>query len=197
MFECRHAPYVVEEALARELEAHYSEPHRAYHNLTHIAELLRWFDAVADDIGWRDPRSIYDAILFHDVIYDPLSKHGSNEARSAELATQHGASTYTRDVILLTARHGSVTRDEVDADAALFLDSDTAILGARPDVFDAYDAAIAVEYKHVPADAFRAGRRSFLANMRERPRIFLTDYFHDRLDATARANLARAVARLS
>ncbi|MEO8702462.1 MAG: hypothetical protein ABI867_20630 [Kofleriaceae bacterium] len=197
MFESRHAPYVVDASVASELAAHYSEPHRAYHDLTHIAELLRWFDAVADDIGWRDARAVYDAILFHDAIYDPLAKHGSNEAASAELATRHGASTHTRELILLTARHGSIIRDEVDTDAALFLDSDTAILGAAPAAFDAYDAAIAVEYQHVPADAYRAGRRGFLANMLARPRIFLTGYFHDRLDGPARANLARAVDRLT
>lgn len=196
MFECRHAPHVLDPVLARDLAARYSEPHRAYHDLTHIAELLRWFDTIVDAIGWRDPRAVYDAILFHDAIYDPLATHGTNEVRSAELATQHGASATTRDMILLTARHGCIVRDDVDADAALFLDSDTAILGASPPAFDAYDAAIATEYRAVPADAYRTGRRGFLASMLARPRLFLTDYFHDQLDAAARANLARAVARL-
>lgn len=197
MFESRHAPYVLDAAVAQDLAARYAEPHRAYHDLTHIAELLRWFDTIADAPGWRDPRAVYDAILFHDAIYDPLAKHGTNEARSAELATQYGASASSRDMILLTARHGAIVRDDVDADAALFLDSDTAILGAAPAAFDTYDAAIALEYSDVPGDAYRAGRRGFLASMLARPRLFLTDYFHDRLDTAARANLARAVARLS
>jgi predicted metal-dependent HD superfamily phosphohydrolase len=197
VFESRHAPYVLAPETARELEARYSEPHRAYHDLTHIAELLRWFEVLADGPGWQDPRAVYDAILFHDAIYEPLAPHGDNEARSAELAVARGAGDRTRAMILATAKHGSLAPADVDHDAALFLDSDTAILGAAPAAFDAYDAAIAAEYRQVPAEAYRAGRRAFLAKLLERPRLFLTDYFHDRLDAAARANLARALARLA
>ena len=85
------------------------------------------------------------------------------------------------------------TLAHVDADAALFLDCDMAILGAEPAAFDAYDAAIAREYHAIPAEAFRAGRRAFLQSVLALPRIFLSDYVHARLDARARANLTRAV----
>jgi predicted metal-dependent HD superfamily phosphohydrolase len=195
VFTCRHAPYVIAPEMAALLAAHYAEPHRAYHDATHIAEVLRWFDIVGDEVGWSSPRDVYDAVLFHDVIYDP--KAHDNEERSAQLALAHGCWPRTAELIRLTARHGKVTRDEVDTDAALFLDCDTAILGAPPDDFDAYDKAIAIEYGHVPAAAFAAGRGAFLKMMRERPRLFLTDFFHARLDAAARANLDRAIARYS
>lgn len=72
-----------------------------------------------------------------------------------------------------------------------------AIVGAAPDAFDRYDAAIRREYAAVPADAYRAGRRAFLASVLARPRIFFSALLHDRLDAAARANLARAIARVS
>ena len=191
-FGCRHAPLAITPDVERVLVAAYGEPHRAYHTAAHIADVLRWYDAVADDIGWDDPVAVYLAVLFHDVIYDPLGK--DNEARSAVLARElAGAGPRTCELIELTAKHGSI--DSADHDAALFLDSDTAILGASPDAFDAYDAAIAVEYKAVPEAAYRAGRRAFLEKMSTKPRIFLTDYFHDRLDAPARSNLSRAIAR--
>jgi len=195
VFATRHAPYTVSPEVERVLVAGYSEPHRAYHNLSHIAELLRWFDVVGDEVGWDAPRDVYDAILFHDAVYDPLAPHGDNEARSAQVARQLGGSERAAELILMTARHGAITRADLDRDAAHFLDSDTAILGSAPAEFDGYDAAIALEYEHVPAEAFRAGRRGFLEKMLARPRIFLTDFFHDRLDAAARANLARAIAR--
>ena len=193
MFAARHAPYVIAPELATILAAQYGEPHRAYHNATHIAEVLRWFDIVGDEVGWSSPRDVYDAVLFHDVIYD--AKAHDNEERSAQLALAHGCSPHTAELIRLTARHGKVTRDEVDTDAAIFLDCDTAILGAPPAEFDAYDRAIAIEYGHVPADAFKAGRGAFLTMMRKRPRLFLTDFFHARLDAAARANLDLALER--
>jgi predicted metal-dependent HD superfamily phosphohydrolase len=94
-------------------------------------------------------------------------------------------------LIEMTADHGSHTA--VSGDAALFLDCDMAIVGAPPAPFDTYNAAIAAEYSHVPRDAFAAGRRAFLQSLADRPRIFLTSYFHDRLDAQARANVRRVL----
>jgi len=193
VFDARHAPSVPASEIAALLVRHYREPHRAYHNLEHIAELLRWFDVVGDALGWTSPRDVYDAILFHDVIYDAQAR--DNETRSADLALASGCSQRTAELIALTALHGKLARDDVDTDAALFLDCDTAILGADPDAFDAYDRAIGLEYDHVPAAAYRAGRGAFLQMMRERPRLFLTDFFHARLDAAARANLDRSLLR--
>lgn len=197
-FGCRHAPTAIAPAARDRLVAAYSEPHRAYHTLAHIAAMLRWFDTISDELGWRDPAAVYVAVLCHDAIYDPLAK--DNEARSAQLAEQLlGATPRTRELIELTARHGSVTASELagDVDAQLFLDCDTAILGADEAAFDAYDAGVAFEYKVVPRDAYRAGRRAFLTKMLQQPRIFFSEYFHARLDDPARANLARALARLS
>jgi predicted metal-dependent HD superfamily phosphohydrolase len=194
VFACRHCPLALPPEVVRDLAGRYGEPHRAYHTASHIAEVLRWFDWVADRTGWSEPIEVYLAIAFHDAIYDPLAK--DNEARSAALARDSvGASPRSQQLILLTARHGSLSPGEVDPDAAAFLDCDMAIVGAEPDEFDAYDAAIAIEYQAVPAAAFRAGRGRFLHTLLAEPRIFLTELFHAELDGRARANLARAVAR--
>jgi predicted metal-dependent HD superfamily phosphohydrolase len=156
--------------------------------------MLRWFDTVHEEVGWREPVDVYLAIVFHDAVYDP-ARH-DNEAKSAELAKElAGASDRAAELILLTAKHGTLT-EVSDHDAAHFLDCDVSILGASERVFDAYDAAVAVEYKHVPADAYRAGRRAFLESMLAKPRIYFSDFFHARLDEQARANLRRALARL-
>jgi predicted metal-dependent HD superfamily phosphohydrolase len=155
--------------------------------------VLGWFDRVFDDVGWNDPATIYAAIVFHDAIYVPGA--ADNEARSAAwLRTSALPCDLARgaELVELTARHGS--RIDADRDTALFLDSDMAILGADPAAFDRYNAAIAREYSAIPADAFRAGRAKFLASVLVLPRIFISDYFHDKLDAQARANLTRAIA---
>ena len=193
MFTSRHATVALAPAARRVLEAAYAEPHRAYHDAAHVAELLGHFDRVADEVGWDHPDDVYLAILFHDAIYDPRAT--DNEARSAQLARDvAGASERAAGLILLTARHGALAPADVDRDAAHFLDSDVAILAAPAAAFDAYDDAIAAEYAHVPPAAFRAGRGRFLAGMLARPRIFLSDLFHARHDAAARANLARVLA---
>lgn len=184
----------------------YASSGRAYHTIDHVAEVARWFarwDAWGET--WHHPKSTYLALLFHDAIYVPGAS--DNEERSAVLARETIAATMPRaaiDVtrvaalIRLTAKHGRIVPAEIAAepDAPAFLDCDMAILGADGDAFDAYDAAIAREYSHLPTDAYRAGRGAFLEQLLGSPRIFLTEPFHQRLDARARANLRRAIARL-
>ena len=68
-----------------------------------------------------------------------------------------------------------------------------AILGAAPEVFDHYDAAIREEYASVPSVLYSLGRRRFLTRLLGAPRIFLSDFFHGRLDGAARANLRRVL----
>lgn len=185
------------------LETAHATPPRAYHSIAHVRALLQHHRDVAQDgPGWRQPAETWLAMLFHDAVY--RAGRSDNEAESARLAGERIATWWPQGgydiarvqaLILLTARHGQLQPQDVDAEAALFLDCDMAILGAPPAVFDAYDRGIAEEYRgHVPGMLFRHQRRRFLRMLLERPRIFLSDYFHARLDAAARANLARRLA---
>ena len=179
----------------------YRTPPRAYHAWAHVEDVEQWFQWVDAKRGWKQPREVFLAVLLHDAIYEPGAK--DNEARSADLAlamiAQHlkgqGVDApRVAELIRLTAKHGSLTPQDVDLDAAHFLDCDMAILGSAPEVFDAYGAAIRQEYAAVPDDLYAAGRRRFLEKVLAAPRIFLSDLFHARLDAAARANLRRALA---
>ncbi len=63
-----------------------------------------------------------------------------------------------------------------------------------PAQFEAYDQAIAEEYRdRVPGFLYRINRRRFLRAVLAMPRIFLSDWFHERCDAQARINLQRAI----
>jgi predicted metal-dependent HD superfamily phosphohydrolase len=84
----------------------------------------------------------------------------------------------------------------VDADAALFLDCDMAILGQPPQEYDRYERAIAQEYAFVPPADYRAGRARFLEKLLASERIFLSERFFAEREAQARENLARALASL-
>lgn len=194
-------PLALPEAQWAELEAAYRTPPRAYHHFGHVRDVLAHYDEVARGPRWRQPREVWLAVLYHDAVYVPGRR--DNEARSAELAREavrrwlpEAGLDVARieKLILLTARHGALAPGEVDDEAALFLDCDMAILGAPAERFDAYDAAIAREYRgHVPAVLYRVRRRAFLKGLLARERIFLSDFFHARLDAQARANLRRAL----
>ena len=188
------------------LEATYATPVRAYHDFGHVQEVLRHYADVAAGPGWAQPAEVRLAVLYHDAIYEAGRK--DNEARSAELAMAHIAqwlpeagvdALRVAELINLTARHGQFSpgdfgEDGLSLDACHFLDCDMAILGAAPAAFDAYDRGIAEEYRgHVPALMFKFNRRRFLKGLLGRERIFLSEFFHQRYDAAARANLRRVI----
>jgi predicted metal-dependent HD superfamily phosphohydrolase len=179
----------------------YATPPRAYHNFSHVEEVLRHYNEVASGPGWEQPEEVRLAVLYHDAIYEAGRK--DNEARSAELADAHIArwlpgrgidAARVAELINFTARHGSLVPGDVDRDAALFLDCDMAILAADETTFAAYDRGITAEYRgHVPAWLFKLNRRRFLKGLLAKERIFLSDWFHERLDTKARINLRRAI----
>jgi predicted metal-dependent HD superfamily phosphohydrolase len=177
----------------------YTEPPRAYHNFAHVLEVLASFQRVT---AWKNPEAVYLAILCHDALYE--AGRSDNEERSAELAARLlGGTMHERHIsrvqqlIRLTARHGSIDPAEVDEEAALFLDCDMAILGAPPDEYDAYEAAIAEEYRLVPPELYRTGRAAFLRKLLARPVIYLSPFFRAEREQAARTNVGRALERLS
>jgi predicted metal-dependent HD superfamily phosphohydrolase len=202
----RQQPLALSPALGAELATAYATPPRAYHHLGHVVEVMAWFDWVgqpAHGQSWGQPREVATAILFHDAIY--VAGARDNEARSAARARQAVAThaelagvqaERVAQLIELTARHGHLERDALDGEARLFLDCDLAILAAPPARYQRYCAEIAEEYRAVPAAAYRAGRRAFVAQLRARPRLFLSELFHDVMEDAARRNLAAEAASL-
>ena len=191
------------------LEAAYTAPPRAYHSFAHVKTVLRHYAEVEAGPGWHQPVEAWLAVLYHDAIHEPGRR--DNERYSARLALEHiqrwlpdagvhGARV--AELIELTARHGTIGAHALGSgpkalDSMHFLDCDMAILGAAPEAFDAYDRGIETEYAGVvPAALFRLNRRRFLKSLLGRDRIFLSEHFHERYDASARENLARALARL-
>jgi predicted metal-dependent HD superfamily phosphohydrolase len=186
------------ESLVPALRAAYAKPPRAYHSFEHVLEVLGHFMRVP---AWSDRDAVALAILFHDAVY--VAGRSDNEVLSAELAVALLEPTAfsplcgrVAQLVRLTARHGSIARDEVDQDAALFLDCDMAILGAEPEAFAAYERAIAEEYAFVPNELYRAGRARFLEKLLASPRIYLSSFFFAEREAQARRNLQGALGGL-
>jgi predicted metal-dependent HD superfamily phosphohydrolase len=191
--------------LAGLCEAHATPP-RAYHHFGHVQAMLAHYEAVAAGPGWARPREVWLAVLYHDAVY--RAGRRDNEARSAALAAADIArwlpdadldARFVVELIELTARHGALAPGDLGPgaegdDRRHFLDCDMAILGADAATFDAYDRAIAEEYRSVvPAWLFRIRRRRFLRGLLHSERIYLSTFFHERLDAPARANLRRVL----
>jgi predicted metal-dependent HD superfamily phosphohydrolase len=180
-----------------QLQALYAEPHRAYHNLDHIADCLAQFDRAGHLAVY--PAELELAIWLHDIIYDT---HASdNEGKSAQWAVDamHAAHMTPEaikrvETLILATKHTTAPKEP---DAQLLVDIDLSILGRPPREFDAYEAKIRQEYAWVSEDAFRQGRRAILESFLARPSIYQTSFFREQFEAQARENLARSMISLS
>ncbi|HWK67103.1 MAG TPA: hypothetical protein VNS34_19430 [Rhizobiaceae bacterium] len=192
---------LIDKALEAELRALHQAADRHYHGLSHVEALLRL--AAEHRRELRDPDAVEAAIWFHDAVYD--SRKGDNELRSADLARERLADRvepkrlrHIAGMIEATAGHELPDFDDPAAlgDAALFLDMDLSILGASPEIFDAYETALRREYGWVREADWQRGRRDVLRRFLSREHVFHTESFQTAYEAKARENLSRSLARL-
>jgi predicted metal-dependent HD superfamily phosphohydrolase len=180
------------------VSAHYSAEGRFYHNLRHVASLLRLLADFEHGVGDYD--AVRFAAWFHDVVYD--TRRDDNEESSAEFAARAlrelGAPAETAgrvvEMILATKGHsaGGLSRDGL-----LFLDADLSILGAPADTYARYGRAIREEYSWVPDSLYRRGRGDVLRGFLGRSRLYYTDEMFGRLEGRARVNMSLEVETLS
>jgi predicted metal-dependent HD superfamily phosphohydrolase len=189
-----------------DLDRRFREPGRFYHTWEHVADCLAGLDA---EPGLSDrPEAVELALWFHDAVYDPRAE--DNEARSAllllgaakRLGIGADLAEASAGLVLATAHlagpggaNGSGSL--ADRDAAAIRDLDLAILGAPRARFDAYETAVRREYGFLSDSEWRAGRSHVLRAFLDRPQIYLTEAFHDRLETPARRNLAASLAGLA
>jgi predicted metal-dependent HD superfamily phosphohydrolase len=179
-----------------ELVVAYSESGRFYHTLKHLEECFWHFDS-AKRLA-RIPAEIEIAIWFHDAIYD--TRRNDNEENSAAWAanvirdSRLPLEVAERIANLILATTHKAKPDS--ADISLFVDVDLSILGASAERFDDYEKQIRQEYAWVPENEFRQGRTKLMRGILARERIYSTDFFQNRLEAAARANVMRSLSKL-
>ncbi|GGI54380.1 HD domain-containing protein [Oxalicibacterium solurbis] len=187
------------DAVWDELIRHYSEPHRAYHNLSHVMTLLRHAETHRHQISRME--TVEFAVWFHDVIYDTHLK--DNERRSAEWARRAMIAMQIdeRHIPLVMACIAATERHEIAssqiADLPLFLDFDLAILGTREEIYRQYSEVIRAEYSWVPLAEYKIARGSFLQRFLERPALFFTTAMADGHEHQARMNLESELRELA
>ncbi|MEO3796296.1 metal-dependent phosphohydrolase [Nonomuraea sp. B10E15] len=183
-------------ATGAELVARWSEPHRRYHTLGHLAAVLAAAGRLAGDAD--DPAAVLLAAWFHDAVYD--GRPGWDEERSAQLAQSRlprcgvpaGRVAEVARLVRLTAAHAPA---DGDRDGAVLCDADLAVLGG-PD-YAGYAAAVREEYAHVPDDLFAKGRSEVLRRLLAGPSLYRTARAREWWEEAARANLAAELAALA
>src|SRR4029434_4130170 len=82
-------------------------------------------------------------------------------------------------------------------DRSFMVDIDLSGFGAPWDEFIESGARLRDESSAISDDQYLAGQVCFLDRLRRRKRFFATDYFRDRYEASARANLHRPLGDLA
>jgi predicted metal-dependent HD superfamily phosphohydrolase len=169
--------------------AAWSEPHRRYHDLHHLAAVLGLVGELS--AAAADPAAVALAAWYHDVVYDP--RRDDNEQVSAERA-RAGLRGLVPDprleevvrLVLLTAGHETAPDD---ANGAVLCDADLAVLAGPPEAYAAYASAVREEYGHLSDEVFTAGRIAVLEHLLALPALYRLPAVAPVWEPRARANL--------
>lgn len=180
----------------RRLLAAWSEPHRRYHSVEHLRDILAAVEelsAVADD-----PDAVRLASWYHDAVYAGRPDDEENSALRAERdLSALGVAPQTVDevarLVRLTVSHDPAPGDH---NGEVLSDADLASLAVSVERYQHNSAAIRDEYRHIPDDVFRKGRLQVLAALLQRPAVFRTERGYRYWEATARDNMVAEMAAL-
>ena len=178
-------------AIYQRLLAAYQEAHRHYHSLRHIEHCLGVFEQCKSLLQNSDAVEL--AIWFHDVILE--SGRHDNEARSAQLylelsaGVQHeGMRRLVERLIMATLHDGGSLED---ADSIYLVDIDLSSFGLPWPEFLRDSLDLRAENPHLCDAEYHLNQTGFQRGLLARPRFYLSDFFCERLEKQARANLAR------
>lgn len=139
----------------------------------------------------QDPDVVECALIFHDIVYDPISK--TNEEDSAHLAEQLLTQWWlpkdfiekVKDLILAT-RHRDLSKDN---DTQYIMDIDKAVLGKNFREYTQYTKDIRREYYMYSDTEFTMWRKQFLMWL-DKKNIYDTVYFKTTYGQQAEKNIS-------
>ena len=164
-----HAPGLRDELIAR-----WSEPHRRYHDVRHLAQCLAALDLIAADGPIERP--VIVAAWLHDAVHH--GEPGADEQASAALAQRllpdWIGEAETAEVVRLvnvTLRHDP---EPDDPNAAALVDADLSVLGQLRGRYHVYLRDVREEYARYDDEQFRLGRLAVVEGLLARRPLFHT-----------------------
>jgi predicted metal-dependent HD superfamily phosphohydrolase len=175
----------------------WNEPHRRYHSVQHLRDIL---DRV-EELGpyADDPDAVRLAAWYHDSVYAGLPDDEERSARRAEQELSRlGVAPNTVDEVARLVRL-TITHDPAagDRNGEVLSDADLAPLAVSRDNYRLNSAAIRAEYPHIPDEVFRKGRLQVLAALLDGPGVFRSESGRRQWEAAARDNMRAEMAALS
>lgn len=188
-------------ALGEDLLDRWSEPHRSYHALPHLAAVLRTVRLLErhGECPSHHTPSLLLASWYHDAVY--AGDAGNDEEASARLAEEQlnellpgAVMEETARLVRLTASHAP---EEADIAGSVLVDADLEVLGREPARYRRYAEQVRADYSHVPEEQFRMGRTQVLERLLAAPELFRTETGRRFWEAQARENIVGELRTLS
>jgi len=180
-----------------ELIASWSEPHRRYHSVVHLRDILSKIDLLADYADNLD--AIRLAAWYHDAVYQGLADDEELSARRAEseLSELGLAPELVAEVARLVRMTAGHSPEPGDRNGEVLSDADLAPLAIPRDRYQANTAIIREEYAHVSDEAFHRGRLRVVVRFLDGSGVFRTEYGRQNWEAIALDNLRAELETLS
>ncbi len=174
----------------------WAEPHRAYHDRTHLLTVLHGVEGLVAHA--TDPAAVRLAAWYHDAVHDGATDDEERSAERAEKELSDLGLTPERiaevaRLVRLTVRHDPSPGDR---NGEVLCDADLAVLAGDAVAYAGYIAAVRTEYADVAAEDFRSGRAAVLQDLLDLPSLYRTPHGRAHWEAPARANLSAELAGL-
>lgn len=169
----------------------YNEPQRYYHTLAHVEQCLGMFEQCCSMAS--NPDALELAVWFHDVIFEADKR--DNEKRSAELYLQLSQGVHSEqtrglvDRLIMATLHDG--RSLEDDDAIYMVDIDLSSFGLSWEAFLQDSQNLRHESAELSDAEYYRKKSNFQNFLLAKDRFYLSDFFAERLETQARANLAR------
>jgi len=168
---------------------YYSEKNRFYHNLTHIKKII---DLIIENKKVvSDLEALIFSAFYHDIIYLPFRK--DNEKASAILLENHLSKLQIPQKIIKKSYFQIIaTKTHIkssDFETNFFLDCDLSILGENSIIYNEYTKNIRKEYKFIPIEKYKIGRKKVLEHFLKMDFIYKTNFFRTKYEKQARNNI--------
>lgn len=179
--------------LWNEIEQHYAEPARHYHNLTHIAAVYDKLSIIKEFlVDWK---MVQFSVFYHDIFYN--TNKNDNELNSAILAKSNmqklGIDSSKFELVFSQIVATQSHQNTNDIDTNYFTDADLSILGESCDNYQVYSKQIRAEYIQYADEVYIPGRLKVLNHFLEMERIFKTPHFYNLYEIKAKQNLENEI----
>lgn len=185
----RHSASPDAYAVGAALLARWSEPHRRYHDVTHLRGVLDAVDYLAGSAD--DPDAVRLAAWYHDAVYAGAPDDEENSAVLAEadlsaLGLPAALVAEVARLVRLTVEHDP---GPADRNGQVLSDADLAVLALEPEEYRRNSARVRAEYRHVSDADFRAGRARVITALLAAPSLYRTPEARRMWEDAARRNL--------